>query len=155
VVASILVSLLGSYATLTLLGRRTGSHGWRNHAILGLSVVCFATVAVWGMHFVSTKAASFCGLSYLTRNFAIGCVGPSQVSFQGFILRPSPHYKWYLEFSPGFTAMSLFVPLVACWVAFYYLGDQDELHIWRIIVAGVSCGGMSMSMDRPVARYAI
>lgn len=53
VVASIIVSLLGSYATLTLLGRRTGSHGWRNHVILGLSVVCFATVAVWGMHFVS------------------------------------------------------------------------------------------------------
>jgi len=53
VVASIIVSLLGSYATLTLLGRRTGSHGWRNHFILGLSVICFATVAVWGMHFVS------------------------------------------------------------------------------------------------------
>jgi hypothetical protein len=52
VVASIIVSLLGSYATLTLLGRRTGMHGWRNHVILGLSVVCFATVAVWGMHFV-------------------------------------------------------------------------------------------------------
>lgn len=41
--------------------------------------------------------------------------------------------------------MSLFVPLVACWLAFYFLGDQDELHIWRIGVAGISCGGMSES----------
>lgn len=33
-------------------------HGWRNHVILGLSVVCFATVAVWGMHFVSVSVCS-------------------------------------------------------------------------------------------------
>lgn len=37
--------------------------------------------------------------------------------------------------------MSLFVPLVACWLAFYFLGNQDELRKWRIFVAGISCGG--------------
>lgn len=39
--------------------------------------------------------------------------------------------------------MSLFVPLVACWAAFYFLGNQDELKVWRIVLAGVMCGGMS------------
>ena len=81
----------------------------------------------------------------------------AQVSFQGFILRPAPEVRWYLEFSPGFTAMSLFVPLVACWAAFYFLGNQDELKVWRICLAGVMCGGMSMSrpfqvIGRPVEK---
>lgn len=39
--------------------------------------------------------------------------------------------------------MSLFVPLVACWAAFYFLGNQDELKVWRICLAGIMCGGMS------------
>ena len=52
-VISILVSIFGSYATVLLLGRRTASRGWRNHVILALSAICFAAVAIWGMHFVS------------------------------------------------------------------------------------------------------
>lgn len=52
-IASILVSILGSYATLLLLGRRTSSRGIRNTALLVLAAICFAAVAVWGMHFVS------------------------------------------------------------------------------------------------------
>lgn len=52
-VLSIVVSVLGSYATLLLLGRRTSSRGWRNHLLLGFAAVCFSAVAVWGMHFVS------------------------------------------------------------------------------------------------------
>jgi NO-binding membrane sensor protein with MHYT domain len=52
-VLSIIVSILGSYATLLLLGRRTSARGLRNHFFLGLAATCFAAVAVWGMHFVS------------------------------------------------------------------------------------------------------
>lgn len=63
-----------------------------------------------------------------------------QVSFQGFLLHPSPNIRWYLQFSPGFTAMSLFVPLISTWLAFYFLGNPDELRIWRIGVAGVVVG---------------
>lgn len=53
IVASILVSVLGSYATLLVLGRRTSARGLRNLALLLLAAVCFSAVAVWGMHFVS------------------------------------------------------------------------------------------------------
>lgn len=52
-VLSIIVSILGSYATLLCLGQRTGSRGWRNYILLFASATCFAAVAVWGMHFVS------------------------------------------------------------------------------------------------------
>jgi hypothetical protein len=69
-VLSIIVSILGSYATLLCLGRRTSSRGWRNHILLFASALCFAAVAVWGMHFVSMVS---------TR------------------LRPSPEVVWYLQ----------------------------------------------------------
>jgi NO-binding membrane sensor protein with MHYT domain len=68
-VISVLVSVLGSYATLLLLGRRSSSRGWRNHLLLGVAGLCFASVAVWGMHFVS---------------------------FLGVRLRASPDITWYI-----------------------------------------------------------
>jgi hypothetical protein len=52
-VLSIVVSILGSYATLLLLGRRTSNRGFRNFGFLIISAICFSAVAVWGMHFVS------------------------------------------------------------------------------------------------------
>jgi len=73
-VLSIVVSILGSYATLLCLGRRTSSRGWRNHILLFASALCFAAVAVWGMHFVSMVS---------TR------------------LRPSPEVVWYLQVCPS------------------------------------------------------
>jgi NO-binding membrane sensor protein with MHYT domain len=136
-------------------------HGWRNHVILGLSVVCFATVAVWGMHFVGVfvcrsrverladanhnphSCIATIPLNAFHNNMISKPTPLPQVSFQGFNLQPAPDLRWYLEFSPGFTAMSLFVPLVACWAAFYFLGNQDELKVWRICLAGIMCGGMS------------
>ena len=52
IILSVVVSVLGSYAALLVLGRRTASRGWRNHVFLGLAAICFGAVAIWGMHFV-------------------------------------------------------------------------------------------------------
>jgi hypothetical protein len=71
-ILSIIVSILGSYATLLCLGRRTGSRGWRNYALLFASAICFAAVGIWGMHFVS------------------------MISMR---LQPSPNIVWYLTVS--------------------------------------------------------
>ena len=71
-VLSIVVSILGSYATLLLLGRRTSSRGWRNHSLLIVAAICFSAVAVWGMHFVSMISVR---------------------------LQASPDVTWYLEVS--------------------------------------------------------
>lgn len=73
-VASIIVSILGSYATLIVLGRRTSSRGWRNHLLLLLAAIVFAACAIWGMHFVS------------------------MISIR---LKASPDVVWYIRVSPG------------------------------------------------------
>ena len=56
-VASILVSVLGSYATLLILGRRTSNRGFANGLLLVLSAGAFTVVAVWSMHFVRPPAS--------------------------------------------------------------------------------------------------
>ncbi|ORX38480.1 hypothetical protein BD324DRAFT_649847 [Kockovaella imperatae] len=112
-VLSIIVSVLGSYATLLVLGRRTSSRGWRNHLFLGLAAVCFAAVAVWGMHFVS---------------------------YVGVRGRASPDLTWYIEFSRGMTAVSLFVPLISTAMAFWFIGYELDIPWWRIVVSGVFVG---------------
>lgn len=73
-IASIIVSILGSYATLIVLGRRTSSRGWRNHLLLLLAAIVFAACAIWGMHFVS------------------------MISIR---LKASPDVVWYIRVSPG------------------------------------------------------
>ncbi|KAL7422485.1 hypothetical protein Q5752_003133 [Cryptotrichosporon argae] len=112
-IASILVSILGSYATLLVLGRRTSSKGLRNFALLLLAALSFAAVAVWGMHFV----------------------GMSSVR-----LKASPDVTWYLMFSPGFTVLSLFVPLVATAFAFWFLGSTDDFSWTRSVISGLIVG---------------
>ena len=126
VVASIIVSILGSYATLTILGRRTSSRGWRNHVFVVTAAFCFSAVAVWGMHFVS------------------------MISIR---LMASPNITWYLrvsvcvvtltdnrKFSKGMNTMSLFVPLIATLIAFYFIDSDVEFKTWRLIISGIFVG---------------
>lgn len=47
VVASVVVSILGAYTTLLLLGRRTATNGWRNWFLLGLAATTMAGVGIW------------------------------------------------------------------------------------------------------------
>jgi NO-binding membrane sensor protein with MHYT domain len=56
IVASVIVSILGSYATLLLLGRRSGDQNIRSHLFMALGAICFATIGIWGMHFISFQA---------------------------------------------------------------------------------------------------
>ncbi|WWD19086.1 hypothetical protein CI109_103544 [Kwoniella shandongensis] len=112
-VASIIVSILGSYATLLVLGRRTSARGWRNHGLLALAAVVFAACAIWGMHFVSMISVR---------------------------LKPSPDITWYLQFDKGMTTLSLFVPIIATAMAFWLIGSELEFQIWRVGFAGVFLG---------------
>ncbi|WVQ82326.1 hypothetical protein IAT38_004454 [Cryptococcus sp. DSM 104549] len=112
-VASIIVSILGSYATLLVLGRRTSSRGWRNHALLFLAAIVFAACAIWGMHFVSMISVR---------------------------LRASPEMTWYIRFNPGMTAMSLFVPMIATALSFWVIGSELEFQVWRVFLAGAFLG---------------
>ncbi|ODN78712.1 hypothetical protein L202_04283 [Cryptococcus amylolentus CBS 6039] len=113
-VASVIVSILGSYATLLVLGRRTGSRGWRNHIFLFLAAVVFSSTAVWSMHFLSMTTIR---------------------------LKASPSVTWYIQFNPGMTTMSLFVPMVATALSFWVVGSQLAFSVWRVIVSGITTGG--------------
>jgi NO-binding membrane sensor protein with MHYT domain len=114
-IASICVSILGSYATLLVLGRRTSPRGFRNLTLLLLAALCFSAVAVWGMHFVSMISIT---------------------------LQPTPNHHpiWYITFSPGMTVMSLFVPLIATSFAFWFLASETEFDWRRAIISGPIVG---------------
>lgn len=139
IVSSIVVSILGSYANLLLLGRRTSSHGWRNHLRLFNAALCFSTVAVWGMHFVSMVTIR---------------------------LLASPEVTWYIsvsdlhrpadkQFSKGMNSMSLFVPLIATTFAFWFLGSDVDFKKWRVVASGIFVGltsKLSPSVRADVSR---
>lgn len=59
----------------------------------------------------------------------------------GVRLVPSPHFSWFISFSPGFTVLSLFVPLLVSLLAFIFLGSQVEFMLWRAALSGVFVGG--------------
>jgi NO-binding membrane sensor protein with MHYT domain len=111
VVASVLVSLLGSYSTLIVLGKRTSNSGARNAALLVWAAMTMSCVGIWGMHFIGMN----------------------------FKLEPVPGQGWYISFSPAFTVFSLIVPFVALVMAFIFV-DFFTLKMWRIAVSGTLTG---------------
>lgn len=48
--------------------------------------------------------------------------------------------KLTIQFSPGMTALSLFVPLIAILCVFWFLSDEVEYSWWRIPFAGIFVG---------------
>ncbi|KAN0064489.1 hypothetical protein ACQY0O_002115 [Thecaphora frezii] len=112
VVASIAVAVLGSYATLLVLGKRTSNKGIRNILLLSLAATTMASVGIWGMHFIGM---------YMS-------------------LRPIAGVTWYVKVNPGFTVLSLFVPLVALLVAFFIVDSQASFSIIRVASSGILVG---------------
>jgi NO-binding membrane sensor protein with MHYT domain len=55
-------------------------------------------------------------------------------------LKPASDVTWYIRFSPGFTILSLVVPLLALCLAFFVLGGQTQVDYLRTIAAGIVCG---------------
>lgn len=54
----------------------------------------------------------------------------------------SEDVTWYVHFAPGFTVFSLFLPLVILCFAFYFLGGQSQVDYLRIVICGISFGGI-------------
>ncbi|GME28140.1 hypothetical protein GTA08_BOTSDO01089 [Neofusicoccum parvum] len=91
IVASWFVSFIGSIATVELLHRRRSGQGWINWLQLGACSVSFGVVGIWCMHFVGNRALE---------------LGDGSKEIQ-------------LYYSPGFTALSVFLPVVFLFVGFY------------------------------------
>jgi NO-binding membrane sensor protein with MHYT domain len=45
-----------------------------------------------------------------------------------------------IAFSPGFTVLSFFVPIIVLWGAFLAIGTNDAVSWWRIGAGGLLCG---------------
>ncbi|KAK8224582.1 hypothetical protein HDK90DRAFT_514758 [Phyllosticta capitalensis] len=92
IVASYLVSFVGAVATVELLHRRKSGHGWRNWLQLGACSVSFGVVGIWCMHFVGNRAIE---------------LGDGKKEIQ-------------LYYSPAFTAISVFLPVIFLFVGFAF-----------------------------------
>ncbi|KAK7732892.1 hypothetical protein SLS57_000835 [Botryosphaeria dothidea] len=90
IVASWFVSFIGSTATVELLHRRRSGQGWRNWLQLGACSVSFGVVGIWCMHFVGNRAIE---------------LGDGSKEIQ-------------LYYSPGFTALSVFLPVIFLFIGF-------------------------------------
>ncbi|CAO1623374.1 unnamed protein product [Sympodiomycopsis kandeliae] len=112
VVASVLVAFLGAWSTLLLLGKRTSNRGARNIILLLMAALVQSAIGIWSMHFIGMHMT----------------------------LVPAPGVHWYVRFNPGFTVLSLFVPLVALAIAFFFL-DMSVVTAWRACVSGILTGG--------------
>ncbi|KAL9940996.1 hypothetical protein V8E36_000484 [Tilletia maclaganii] len=112
VLASVAVATLGAYSTLLLLSKRTSNKGARNVVLLVLAAATMSSVGIWGMHFIGM---------YMR-------------------LRPAVGVDWFIRFNPGFTVLSLFVPLIALILAFVALDDQVTFSPIRVAISGTITG---------------
>ncbi|KAK7532391.1 uncharacterized protein J3D65DRAFT_104127 [Phyllosticta citribraziliensis] len=90
--ASYLVSFVGAVATVELLHRRKSGQGWRNWLQLGACSISFGVVGIWCMHFVGNRAIE---------------LGDGKREIQ-------------LYYSPSFTALSVFLPVIFLFVGFAF-----------------------------------
>lgn len=113
VVASVAVSILGSYASLFVLGKRTSNSGIRNIVLLITSATTMAFVGIWSMHFIGM---------YMR-------------------LEATKEISWYIRYNPGFAAFSFIAPAIALIVSFLFLDqDIDGFRLWKVILAGTLTG---------------
>ncbi|SNX84571.1 uncharacterized protein MEPE_03280 [Melanopsichium pennsylvanicum] len=112
VVASVAVAALGSYSTLLVLGKRTSNKGKKNIFLLSLAATTMASVGIWGMHFIGMHMS----------------------------LRPVAGVNWYIKVDPGFTVLSLFVPIIALHAAFFIVDAAISFSFIRTTISGILTG---------------
>ncbi|KXJ86691.1 hypothetical protein Micbo1qcDRAFT_218871 [Microdochium bolleyi] len=129
VVVSYLVSFIGAVCTLELINRRTSKNGMYNHLILLGSAVTMGGISIWCMHFIGNRAIE---------------LGNGE---------PALH----IAYSPTFTVLSFFIPIVVLLVAFVTIGANNDIVWWRTPVGGILAGGAICGMhyvgNSSIANY--
>ncbi|OCK80063.1 hypothetical protein K432DRAFT_280531, partial [Lepidopterella palustris CBS 459.81] len=115
ILASYFVSLVGAYTTVELLHRRKTGNGWLSWYALGGCSVSFGLVAIWCMHFVGNRAI---------------ILGDGKTEIQ-------------LYYNAGFTALSVFMPIVFLFFGFTvaerFTRTKRSLYA-SLIVTGLAAG---------------
>jgi NO-binding membrane sensor protein with MHYT domain len=145
VVLSFFISYLGSWTTLELINRRTSSKGLYNwylkvgfvncnyltvyRSLLIGAAMAMGGIGIWCMHFIGNRAI---------------VLGDGSPALQ-------------ISYSPGFTALSFFVPIIVLFMAFTAMGTNEELDLIRLgfggTLAGLGACGMHYLGQAGIANY--
>ncbi|KAE9986520.1 hypothetical protein EG328_005406 [Venturia inaequalis] len=115
IIASYFVSLVGSITTVELLHRKREGKGWTPWLQQLAIAVSFGLVAIWCMHFVGNRAI---------------VLGNGEKELQ-------------LYYNPGFTTLSVFLPIVFLFLGFttVELRQPGQAFFWpSLVVAGIVAG---------------
>jgi NO-binding membrane sensor protein with MHYT domain len=149
VVLSYVVSWIGAWTTLELINKRTAGRGLYNwygqvsqivihdgntnpyrYLLVGSSI-SMGGIAIWGMHFLGTRAI---------------VLGDGNDSIQ-------------VAYSPAFTAVSFFLPIVVLLAAFTIVGSNEKVSWLRVglggALAGLSICGMHYLGQAGVLNYSV
>ncbi|GAA5872140.1 hypothetical protein JCM3774_002281 [Rhodotorula dairenensis] len=110
---SYLVSFIGSWTTIEMLLKRTGSSGWWNILLLLGAGIAFGSTATFGMHFIGNQS--------VTLQFAPPWEGTGVP----------------LSYNAGFTILSLVVSCVSMILAFSFIGLRIRLPVARARIEDV------------------
>lgn len=144
IVLSFIVSFSGAWTALELLHRRTSARGLYNWYVLPeLRLLCHVTyhptytlmlishrylllaaassmgaVAIWSMHFIGNRA----------------------------IQMANGHAINQIQYSPGYTAGSFFLPICVVGVAFYFFSTAEKVSVFATLLGGVLTGAAVCGM---------
>ncbi|KAI1499443.1 FAD dependent oxidoreductase-domain-containing protein [Biscogniauxia marginata] len=129
VVLSFVVSLIGAISTLELINRRTSRNGIFNHLLLVSAAVTMGGITIWSMHFIGNRA----------------------------IVLAHDESELQIAYSGGFTALSLFIPILVLLAAFLATGTNNNVSWWRIggggTLAGAAICGMHYLGNASIENY--
>ncbi|KJZ72787.1 hypothetical protein HIM_07862 [Hirsutella minnesotensis 3608] len=123
------VSLIGVGSTLELIRRQTSNKGFHNLILLTGAAISMGGIAIWAMHYIGNRAI--------------------------VILNGEPELQ--IAYSTCLTVVSLFVPLVAQFLAFFLISSHGRVCWVRIILSGALSGatlvGMHYLADASIRNY--
>lgn len=152
---SYLVSFVGSWTTLEMLLKRTGSTGkWNVMLLLGAGIA-FGSTATFGMHFV--RPARFWSVRGDPRVGRL-TTAPSvpQVGNQAVTLRFPPPWEGTgapLSYNAGYTILSLVVAILSMILAFSFIGLRFNAPQWRSRLTDEEQGSTATSEKSAIAGH--
>ncbi|KAF4630239.1 hypothetical protein G7Y89_g7906 [Cudoniella acicularis] len=112
VVLSYLISYVGAWTAIELINKRTTMKGSYNWFLLIGAALSMGGIATWCMHFIGNRAI---------------ILGDGGAGIQ-------------ISYSPGFTALSFFVPIIVLLLAFWTVGSNEILSLARVSMGGTLAG---------------
>ena len=148
IVLSYLVSITGCWTTLELIHRKTSSRGYYNWC-----------VSFHGNFHLTTTSLIVCRYLLIAAAVVMGAVSVWCMHFIGNVatIMDQGQADMQIQYSPGFTVGSIFLPIFGLLVAFYSFSVSESVRISGIILGGFLTGaaicGMHYMGQIGIANY--